>query len=82
MAEERYLTETVKYYTEVFRLVWVSILAIGGGSIGLLLGERTSVRVILAIAGLSVVGLLLEIVRRLNRQIGGLLKKLREVKDA
>ena len=72
----------MKYYTEVFRLVWVSILAIGGGAIGLLLGERTGVRVILAIAGLSVVGLLLEIVRRLNRQIGGLLKKLREVKNA
>ena len=40
MAEERYLTETLKYYTEVFRLMWISILAIGGGSIGLLLGEN------------------------------------------
>lgn len=82
MSEERHLTETVKYYTEVFRLVWVSILAIGGGSVGLLIGERTSVRVIVAIAGLFLVGLLLEILRRLNRQIGRLLKKLMEVKDA
>ena len=82
MAEERHVTETVKYYTEVFRLVWVSILAIGGGSIGLLLGEQTLVRLTLAIVGLLLVGLLLEILRRLNRQIGGLLKKLAEVKDA
>lgn len=82
MAQERYLTEMVKYYTEVFRLVWVSILAIAGGSIGLLLGERTNVRVTLAIAGLILVGSLLEILRRLNRQISGLLKKLAEVKDA
>lgn len=82
MAEERLLTETVKYYTEVFRLVWVTILAIGGGSIGLLLGERTGVRLILAIGGLFLVALFLEMLRRLNRQIGELLKKLAEVKDA
>jgi len=55
MSEERYLTERVKYYTEAFRLLWISVLAIGGGSIGLLLGERTSVRVILALAGLFLV---------------------------
>ena len=82
MPDDRHLTEKVKYYTEIFRLVWVSILAIGGGSIGLLLGERTSLRVILAIVGLFLVALLLEILRRLNTQIGRLLKRLTEVKDA
>ena len=80
--EEKYLTEKVKYCTEVFRLVWISMLAIGGGSMGLLLGELTSVRVILAIVGGLSVALLLEVLRRLNTQIGGLLKKLTEVKDA
>ena len=82
MPEERYLTETIKYYTEVFRLVWVSALAVGGGSIGLILGERTSVRVVLAITALLLVVLLLEILRRLNRHIEALLKKLVEVKNA
>ena len=82
MPEERYLTETIKYYTEVFRLVWVSALAVGGGSIGLILGEQTSVRVVLAITALLLVVLLLEILRRLNRHIEALLKKLVEVKNA
>ena len=82
MPEERYLTETIKYYTEVFRLVWGSALAVGGGSIGLILGERPSVRVVLAITALLLVVLLLEILRRLNRHIEALLKKLVEVKNA
>jgi hypothetical protein len=82
MANEKYLTESIKYYTEIFRLVWLSILAVGGGSIGLLLGESTGVRLIFAIVGLMVVGLLLDILRRLNKQIGGNLKKLMEVENA
>lgn len=82
MSEERYHTETSKYYTEVFRLVWVSILAIGGGSIGLLLGERTVVRAMLGLAGIVSVVILLEILRRLNKQISELLRKLKETKDA
>jgi hypothetical protein len=82
MANEKYLTESTKYYTEIFRLFWLSILAVGGGSIGLLLGESTGVRLIFAIVGLMVVGLLLDILRRLNKQIGGNLKKLMEVENA
>jgi hypothetical protein len=75
--EERHLTETIKYYTEVFRLVWVSVLAVGGGAMGLLLGERTTTRVIFALVGLVLVGLLLEISRRLNKKIMTLLKRLK-----
>ena len=82
MAEKTYLTETVKYHTEVFRLVWISILAIGGGSLGLHLGEPTGTRVILAVAGLVSVGLLLEVLRRLSKQIGTHVKRMLEVKDA
>lgn len=82
MPEERYVTETLKYYTEVFRLVWVSMLAIGGGSVGLLLGERSVVKVILGLTGIFSVAVLLEILRRLNKQIAELLKKLKEAKNA
>lgn len=78
MSEERCLTETVKYYTEVFRLVWVSVLAIAGGSIGLLLGERAVLRVILGLAGISSIAILVEILRRLNKQIAELLEKMKE----
>jgi hypothetical protein len=82
MTNEKYLTESTKYYTEIFRLVWLSILAIGGGSIGLIRGDSTGVRLIFAIVGLLVVGLLLDVLRRLSRQIGAHLKKLMEVENA
>ena len=77
MPEERYLTERIKYYTEVFRLVWVFALAIGGGSIGLLLGEPTVLRVVVGLVGLLLVGSLLEGLRRLNKEIVGLVNKLK-----
>jgi hypothetical protein len=76
LADEKYLTETVKYYTEIFRLVWISVLAIGGGSLSLLLGDSTGIKLIFAIVGLLLVALLLDGLRRLNRQIGADLKKL------
>ena len=82
MADEKYLTETLKYYTEIFRLVWISVLAIGGGATGLLLGERDVVRVILGLAGIFSIGILVEILRRLNKQIVEPLKKLKEATDA
>jgi hypothetical protein len=76
LADDKYLTETVKYYTEIFRLVWISVLAIGGGSLSLLLGDSTGIKLIFAIVGLLLVALLLDGLRRLNRQIGADLKKL------
>ena len=76
MADEKYLTEVVKYYTEIFRLVWISVLAVGGGSLTSLLGDSTGIKVIFAIVGLLLVALLLEGLRRLNKQIGAHLKKL------
>lgn len=76
MADDKYLTESVKYYTEIFRLVWISILAIGGGSLSLLLGESTGVKLIFEIAGLFLVALLLDVLRRLNKHIEAHLKKL------
>ena len=76
MADEKYLTEVVKYYTEIFRLVWISVLAIGGGSLSLLLGDSTGIRVIFAIAGLFLVALFLDVLRRLNKHIEAHLKKL------
>ena len=77
MPENRHLTEKIKYYTEVFRLVWISALAIGGGSIGLLLGEPTALRVVLGLVGLLLVALLLEGLRRLNKEIMGVVNRLK-----
>ena len=32
------ITERLKFLTELLRLVWISLLAIGGGTVGLFLG--------------------------------------------
>lgn len=77
MPEDRHLTERIKYYTEVLRLVWVSALAIGGGSIGLLLGEPTALRVVVGLVGLLLVGLLVEMLRRLNKEIMELVNRVK-----
>ena len=51
--------ERIKFETELLRVTAVAALAIGGGSIGLLLGEPNLLRLILAGGGLAVtVGLM------------------------
>jgi hypothetical protein len=45
------LSERLKYYIEIFRLVWASLLLTGGGVVSLLLRERNTVTIALAIAG-------------------------------
>jgi hypothetical protein len=39
MAKKERLTEDLKYLTEVLRLTWLTLLAVGGGTVGLVLGE-------------------------------------------
>ncbi len=52
-------TERIKFKTEVLKLATLTSLAIGGSSIGLLLGDPTSLRLALASVGiLSTLGLL------------------------
>lgn len=68
MAERR--VEQIKYEIELLRLTTLATLAIGGGSIGLILGDVTLVRTGLAVLGvLLAVGLGLTL-WRLHRVIG------------
>ena len=64
--------ERIKFETEILRLTTVAVLAIGGGSIGLLLGDLSLLRVILAGSGLlATVGLMVVLwwQRRYNRTL-------------
>ena len=68
--------ERIKYETELLRLVFVLVIAVGGGSLSLLLGSPTPLRLILAGAGiLATLGLLFigwrqhRLIRRLIDQI-------------
>jgi hypothetical protein len=70
--------EEIKFWTEVFRFVAIIALAVSGGTIGLIRGERTTLDIVLATTG--VVGLLLLsiILARLQRHIRGLIGQLQE----
>jgi hypothetical protein len=77
--QKEYLTERLKYLTEVFRLVWVSVLAIGGGTAGLWLGPHDFWRSAFTVAGVVVLGVLVGMGFRLDRAMKQVLTQLREL---
>ena len=64
-------TERLKFLTELFKLVWLSMLGVSGGSVGLLLGPYDPVRYAWAGAGivamLVFVGVLWQIYKSMKR---------------
>ena len=69
--------ERIKFHTELLRFVVLAVFAIGGGSLGLLLGERSVFRVSLAISGLFVTLGLLVVGWRQGRRLQQLIEQLK-----
>lgn len=70
--------ERIKYQTELLRLLWLSLLAVGSGTIGLMLGELTAVRTCFAGFGLlSLLGLTVAVIHT-HQQIKTLIGQLPE----
>ncbi|HID31282.1 MAG TPA: hypothetical protein EYP19_14965 [Desulfobacterales bacterium] len=78
---EQYFLERLKYYTELLRLVWVSILAVGGGAIGFIITTITPLKILLASLGFAAVALLVISLIVLNRRIWQTLNEIKEIKD-
>lgn len=70
--------ERIKFETELLRLTAIAVLAIGGGSIGLLLGDLTLLRVILAGGGLLVTVGLMVVLWWQRRYIRSLIEQIQE----
>jgi len=79
MAAKEHLTEQIKHLTELFRLFWVTLLGIGGGTVSLLLGELSTRKAIFAAGGIMAAVILAVIVHRLESRIRELIEKLEEV---
>jgi hypothetical protein len=79
MAEKERLTEQIKFMTEMLRLAWLSLLAVGGGTVGLLLGDLDIRRSLFAVAGVLAVAFFLVFVGHLIRRIRSVIDKLTEV---
>lgn len=72
------LKEQIKFEVEWLKLTAVAVLAVGGGSFGLLLGELTALRLVLAVSGLlATVGLMGEVLRQ-RRHLKALIEQLKE----
>ena len=78
MASIEEAKEKIKLYTEIFRLLWLTILTAGGGTVGLLLGEVTPKRWLFAVAGASLTVVSGEILRRVYRSIQREIETLKE----
>lgn len=78
MAKTDQVKEKIKLYTETFRLLWITVLTVGGGSVGLLLGETTLKRWLFALAGAALTAASGEILRRIYRSIQEEINNLRE----
>ncbi len=79
MADKDRLTEQIKFLTEMLRLAWLSLLAVGSGTVGLLLSELDVRRSLYAAAGVVVVALFLAFIGLLIRRIRIAIDKLTEV---
>ena len=72
------LKEDIKFLTEVFRLLWITLLGVGGGTLSLLLAERTPLKNALIVAGVLTFGLLGSVIQKLQQHIRGLIVQIRE----
>ncbi len=79
MAAKERLSEDIKYLIELLRLIWLSLIALGSGTIGLLLGDLTTGRMLFAGAGIMLSVVLIGAITHLHRQIKRLIAQLTEM---
>lgn len=72
------LKEQIKHETELLRLLWVTAIAAIGGSLSLLLGEQTSIHILLAGVGFIAILILVSMIVRQETVIRRLLRHLRD----
>jgi hypothetical protein len=79
MAEKDYLTERIKYFSDLLKLSCVFLIAIGGGTLSLLLGDLTKTKVVLALLGAGITIAFVVGVRMLDKQIRELIDRFKEI---
>ena len=71
-------SERIKYETELLKLMALFVLAVGGGTIGLMLGERTGIRLFLTLSGVLLTFLLVIGVWRRHRTVRRTISRIKE----
>lgn len=82
MADSDPRSERIKYLTEVFRFTWLSLLALGSGTFGLLLSaNQTPLRALLiGIGMIASIGMIVALLS-IDRQIRAILRRLEEERE-
>ncbi len=78
---EQFYSERLKYLFEILRLLWVSILTIGGGSIGFIVTSITPLKVFFASLGFAVTSFCVFFLIIINRRISQTLNEFKEIKN-
>lgn len=78
MTDRELVAERLKFETEVLKLLVLLGVALGGGSLGLLIGELTSLKLVLAAMGLPITVMMIVMVVRQYRKIRSIIKRAEE----
>jgi hypothetical protein len=78
MAEKDSLTEESKWLIELLRLLWVTLLAIGGSVAGLILGERGPLRDAFTVLGFIAMVILVAVMNKIRKRAEVIIKSLKE----
>jgi uncharacterized membrane protein YoaK (UPF0700 family) len=79
MADKDSLTEESKWLIELLRLLWVTLLAIGGGTVGLILGEHSLLRIAFTVVGTMAMVLITVVMSKIRRRAEVIIKILKGV---
>lgn len=71
-------SEQIKYETELLKLMALFVLAVGGGTIGLMVGERTGIRLFLTFSGVLLTVFLIVGVWRQHRTVRKTISQIKE----
>jgi len=75
------LEERIKFLTELLKLLWITFLAMGGGTISLILNMDSAVKVFLAVFGLFTEVILGLTILVLIFQIRSLINRLESINN-
>lgn len=79
MPEKDYLTERIKYFSDLLKLSCVFLIAIGSGTVSLFLGDFSPIRILLATVGTSLIIVFVTACWQIDIRIRMLIEKLKEV---
>ena len=79
--KEEYIKERIKFLTEYLKILWVVLIAVGGGSAGLFIKLDSPVKALLFLIGVAITTLTSSTIVLLTLEILRLLEKLKEEGD-